>query len=119
MSGLNVMLYGFGSKRDVLNAFAGSQLTDGAVIVVDGYSPRLASIKQVLTAAVESFYDEAHAGFASSSRDALMGTLQRLMVRRGTPLYFVVHNMDAPVLRSRDARAVLSEVRKSEHVELS
>ena len=111
MTGLNVMLYGFGSKRDVLNAFAGSQLTDGAVIVVDGYSPRLASIKQVLTAAVESFYDEAHAGFASSSRDALMGTLQRLMARRGTPLYFVVHNMDAPALRSRDARAVFSQVR--------
>lgn len=104
------MLYGLGSKRAVLESFADAQLTDGAVVVVDGHAPRLA-LKQVLVAAVESFYDDAHAGsFSSHSRDALMASLRQLMESRGTPLYFVVHNIDAPALRGHDARAALQQL---------
>lgn len=103
-------MYGFGSKKSVLDSFASAQLTDGAVITVNGHAPRLA-LKQILVAAVESFYDDAHAGsFSSHSRDALMASLQQLMKSRGTPLYFVVHNIDAPVLRGNDARAVLQQL---------
>ena len=123
MCGMNVMVYGFGSKRALLDTFARNHLTDGAVIVVDGCSgssnssvsasSSISPLKRMLAAAVASFYDEAHdASFSNSShsRDSLLRSLRELMAVRKTPLYFVVHNIDAPSLRSSEARQLLEQL---------
>lgn len=45
--GFSVLLYGFGSKRQLLQSFAASSLTDAGVLAVTGQSPNLTA-KQVL-----------------------------------------------------------------------
>ena len=45
--GFSLLLYGFGSKRQLLQSFAVSSLTDAGVLAVTGQSPGLTA-KQVL-----------------------------------------------------------------------
>lgn len=42
----NLLFYGLGSKKDVLDRFADDMLTDGPLVLVDGYMDNIA-IKQV------------------------------------------------------------------------
>ena len=45
-SGYNLLLYGFGSKRTLVDRFAREVLTDGALVSVNGFNP-LVNAKQV------------------------------------------------------------------------
>ena len=45
-----MLLYGFGSKRALLERFARDSLTDGAVVSVNGFNPAVTA-KQVALAA--------------------------------------------------------------------
>ena len=40
----SVLLYGFGSKKQVLEHFASNYLLDGAVVVVNGYQQRVSAL---------------------------------------------------------------------------
>lgn len=45
--GFNLLFHGLGSKKHVLTAFARQWLTDGPVVVVNGYFPQI-TVKTVL-----------------------------------------------------------------------
>lgn len=45
--GLGLLMYGFGSKKALLEDFASTSLTEYSVVVVNGYLPGI-NIKQVL-----------------------------------------------------------------------
>ena len=54
-SEFSLLLYGFGSKKELLEDFANKMLTDGGVIVVNGYFPGLTP-KQILAAAAAAVH---------------------------------------------------------------
>ena len=54
-SEFSLLLYGFGSKKELMEDFAGKMLTDGGVIVVNGYFPGLTP-KQILAAAAAAVH---------------------------------------------------------------
>lgn len=53
--GFGLLLYGFGSKKSLLEDFANSALMDGAAIVVSGYLPNI-NIKHVSACFAYSVY---------------------------------------------------------------
>ena len=60
--GFSLLLYGFGSKRQLLQAFAASSLTDAGVLAVTGQSPSLTA-KQVLIKAASMLQRSSPADF--------------------------------------------------------
>lgn len=46
--GFNILLYGFGSKRQIINDFRMSMLEDKSVLVINGFFPGL-TLKEVRT----------------------------------------------------------------------
>ncbi|KAI5990391.1 origin recognition complex, subunit 2 [Pisolithus albus] len=118
--GFNLLFYGFGSKRTILNKFATECLAKkGHVVVVNGFQPNttlkdiLASIERVPgvlshssslpLSAEQRVYDF----FAKSSQDGSR-----------VHLYLVVHNIDSPVMRSQKIRNFLSLLALNPHVHL-
>ncbi|KAF8651619.1 hypothetical protein AX16_004660 [Volvariella volvacea WC 439] len=112
--GFNILCYGFGSKRRVLNDFATRFCSKrGYVVVINGFQADL-GIKEVLTAIenvpgikdlelgvnnVEGQAKRIYEFFSRNSDDT--GN------RRKPHLYLVIHNIDAPPLRHPKARACL------------
>ena len=58
-SGYNVLLYGFGSKRALVERFARYVLTDGAVVSVNGFNP-LVNAKQVALGVASAIVPGSH-----------------------------------------------------------
>ncbi|KAK4520568.1 Serine/threonine-protein phosphatase [Mucor velutinosus] len=116
-SGFNLVFYGYGSKRNLLNEFAQSALTDGPLIVVNGFFPSI-SIKDILlkitagalgtTGSTGSIQDHVQFicdYFASEDRDY-------------ESLYIVVHNLDGPNLRNERTQTALSMLANANNIHL-
>ena len=108
VEGFNLLFYGFGSKRTILNKFATECLPKkGHVVIVNGFQVNI-SLKDILSSIEripgvlstpcssgspeQRIYDF----FADASHDS---------PRR---LYLVVHNIDSPAMRSSKIKGVLS-----------
>ncbi|SAM07247.1 hypothetical protein [Absidia glauca] len=116
-SGFNLIFYGYGSKRQLINKFAMEVMKDGPLIVVNGFFPTI-TIKdimlKILVGALEA--------------TSIPGTLQEqvAMVRgyfadetRGYKrLYLVVHNMDGINLRNENAQAALASLAEATNIHL-
>ncbi|KAH7882771.1 origin recognition complex, subunit 2 [Phlebopus sp. FC_14] len=111
--GFNLLFYGFGSKRALLNKFATECLSKrGHVVVVNGFQPTttlkdiLSSIEQVpgiqsmhmSSTSAEQQTQRIHDFFADESSSKL----------RSRHLYLVVHNIDSPTMRSPKIKNVFS-----------
>ncbi|KIK91774.1 hypothetical protein PAXRUDRAFT_830545, partial [Paxillus rubicundulus Ve08.2h10] len=108
--GFNLLFYGFGSKRVVLNTFATECLaTRGHVVVVDGFNPN-ATLKDIL-ASIERVPGVTDATLPSSSTDAQIQRIYDFFSlsdaaspsssrARARHLYLVIHNIDAPPMRT-------------------
>lgn len=78
-SEFSLLLYGFGSKKELMEDFAQKTLTDGGVVVVNGFFPGLTA-KQVLVAAAAAVHRESAANSAGAtphgaSNDALFNRI--------------------------------------------
>ena len=92
-AGNSLLLHGFGSKRDLLHAFAAECTGDGSRLEVDGLQPGLAArhVLQWAAAAARGAEPAAHRGRpAQELLDAVAAEHPR---RR---LYVVIHNIDGP-----------------------
>ncbi|KAI0051146.1 origin recognition complex subunit 2 [Auriscalpium vulgare] len=97
--GFRLAFYGFGSKRAALNALARAAARRGHVLVVNAFQPSFAP-KDVLSALPPPPRPE----------NALATT---------RPVYVVIHNYDAPALRSPKARALLAALHTRADVRLA
>ncbi|KAG0056787.1 Origin recognition complex subunit 2 [Gryganskiella cystojenkinii] len=107
LSGFNLLIYGYGSKRLLLTKFATTVLTDAPVIMVNGYFPTL-GIKDIM--------DKISVGALKYSGPT--GTLQEQLAyihayfrqpqRATKKIYLLIHNIDGPSLRSEKVQGALS-----------
>ena len=127
-----LLLYGFGSKRHILESFARNKLEkEGDVLTIDGFD-RDVRIESILDLLVDHFlegeepqdkedHDETcRVGVTAPSMIATHEVVQRatrvarsLAVKqnyRRRPLYCVFHNIDGPSLRSRDVQEALASL---------
>lgn len=118
--GFNLIFYGFGSKRAVLNDFASQELARrGHVVVVNGFHPNT-TLKDVL-ASVERV-----PGLASATASGTDAQVRRICSFFSTPdaprtrrLYLVIHNIDAPPMRTQKVRNALSLLTLSPNIHLA
>lgn len=119
--GFNLLFYGFGSKRQVLNTFGRDFCSrKGYVVVVNGFRPDC-SIKAILNTIEESVPElktsegssttvdaqakRIYANFSSSSSSKGKGKGKG---KHQPPLYLIIHNIDSLPLRAPKAKSILS-----------
>ncbi|CEP10219.1 hypothetical protein [Parasitella parasitica] len=116
-SGFNLLFYGYGSKRNLLNEFAKTALTDGPMIVVNGFFPTI-SIKDILLKITAGALGSA--GPSGSIQDHVQYIRDYFADenRDYESLYIVVHNLDGPNLRNERAQTALSMLASAKNVHL-
>jgi origin recognition complex subunit 2 len=107
--GFNLLLYGFGSKRRVLNHFATDYCSKaGYVVVANGFQPDF-TIKDLLTSIENipriSSLDVSSTAIESQAKRIYDFFAESTQKRR---LYIIIHNIDAAPLRSAKAKSCLS-----------
>ncbi|KAJ1303115.1 hypothetical protein OPQ81_011316 [Rhizoctonia solani] len=112
LEGFNLLFYGVGSKRALLNEFASEYLSaEGHVVVVNGYLPTvgpadiLSSLEQV-----PGILDAPLVGSGAEAR------ARRIASSVEEKVFLVVHNIDAAQLRTARAQRVLSILASAENV---
>ncbi|KAI0713597.1 origin recognition complex, subunit 2 [Earliella scabrosa] len=125
--GFNLMMYGYGSKREFLNAFAQHLARSGAhVVVANGFQPRF-SFKDLLSAiervpgVLEGPSTTAPAASTSTSASASQDAqTQRIHAFFSTPdsphLYLIIHNIEGNAFRASKARAALALLALAPHI---
>ncbi|XP_023728500.1 origin of replication complex subunit 2 isoform X1 [Lactuca sativa] len=127
--GFGLLMYGFGSKKSLIEDFASTALTDYSVIVVNGYLQSI-NLKQVAIAMAEVLWDQLkmqpkglhhkdEQPFDSRSMDDVIGFLDGPHVSENECLVcLVIHNIDGPGLRDSDSQHLLSRIASCSHVRI-
>ncbi|KAL2318584.1 hypothetical protein Fmac_032460 [Flemingia macrophylla] len=122
--GFGLLMYGFGSKKALIEDFASTALTEYAVVVINGYLQAI-NLKQVLIALAEVLWDQMKAkrrvsyrdlpmsqqSFHSQSMDDLLTFLDQVEIEDGG--FFVgvvIHNIDGPGLRDSETQQCLARL---------
>lgn len=108
----NIILYGIGSKRSVLQQFQKQKLSDYPCIVVNGFFPSL-TIKSILETIVMDL-------LKCSNVPSNVGDVVKLIDTRLTDddieLFLIIHNIDGMMLRNAKAQTVLASISKIKNV---
>ncbi|XP_033749158.1 origin recognition complex subunit 2-like [Pecten maximus] len=103
--GFNMLLYGLGSKRTLLEDFRKTHLSELSHLVVNGYFPSL-TIKHILNAITYDILD--YNGSFKGPLDQV-ACIRREMEQQGFQDFFlIVHNIDGAMLRGEKAQNILS-----------
>ncbi|XP_065606433.1 origin recognition complex subunit 2-like isoform X3 [Cyrtonyx montezumae] len=105
--GFNIVLYGLGSKHDLLEKFRTSVLQDSVHLVVNGYFPSI-TVKSVLNSITEEVLD--HIGTFRSPFDQLEFIMKRFKEDSSLELYVLIHNLDSQMLRGERSQQILAQL---------
>ncbi|KAI7903921.1 origin recognition complex subunit 2-domain-containing protein, partial [Cokeromyces recurvatus] len=116
-SGFNLVFYGYGSKRKLLNEFAQTSLTDGPMIVVNGFFPSI-TIKDILLKITAGALGLT--GPSGSIQDHVKFICDYFSDedRDYESLYIVIHNLDGANLRNERAQTILSMLASADNIHL-
>ncbi|CAH1419297.1 unnamed protein product [Lactuca virosa] len=125
--GFGLLMYGFGSKKSLIEDFASTALTEYSVIVVNGYLQSI-NLKQVATTMAEvvweqlkGLHDKDEQPFDSRSMDDVIGFLDGphpYTEEQECLVCLVIHNIDGPGLRDSDSQHLLSRIASCSHVRI-
>ncbi|KAJ4832891.1 hypothetical protein Tsubulata_026350 [Turnera subulata] len=128
--GFGLLMYGFGSKKALIEDFASMALTDYSVVVINGYLPSI-SLKQVVIVLAELWWDQLKTKrrtsaktslkiqqpFSSQSMDDLLQFLDGSETEENNSFMCVlVHNIDGPGLRDADSQQHLARLASCSHI---
>jgi origin recognition complex subunit 2 len=111
--GFNVVLFGLGSKRSLLNDFHSEMLNDKDCVVINGFFPSL-TMKQVLNVILNDIL--AHKGNVGGTVSEQVEIVCQSYSKNNVEdlvaddLYLVVHNIDGPMLRSEVTQSLFSKL---------
>ncbi|KAG1685947.1 Origin recognition complex subunit 2 [Nymphon striatum] len=108
-NGYNVLLFGLGSKYELLDQFRTKHFSNSDCIVINGYFPNL-SIRQILNTISEDILGREegfssiheHLEYLKETYDVVNESCSR------TELYIVIHNIDGSTLRRNEDQHILS-----------
>ena len=121
--GFNLLFYGYGSKRALLNRFATEVCSKrGHVVVLNGSQPK-ASIKDLLTAieaipVVKIFAESTNVTTGNSNESQLARIRAYLSSSDIKPLFLLIHNIDSPNLRSPKVKSQLAALASHTRIHL-
>ncbi|NXI73986.1 ORC2 protein, partial [Anseranas semipalmata] len=105
--GFNIVLYGLGSKHDLLEKFRTSMLQDSVHLVVNGYFPSI-TVRSILNSITEEVLD--HIGTFRSPLDQLEFIMKRFKEDSSLELYVLIHNLDSQMLRGERSQQILAQL---------
>lgn len=110
----NILLYGLGSKRRLLEEFRCQQLSDYSSIVVNGYFPSL-TVKSILNAISDDVIDDVcnHRNMADQ-----LEFIEDKLEEMDEPLFIIIHNLDGSMLRGSKVQSVLSKIAQISNVHI-
>ncbi|EIN12680.1 origin recognition complex subunit 2 [Punctularia strigosozonata HHB-11173 SS5] len=107
--GFNLLFYGFGSKRSLINKFAIIQCAKhGHLVVANAFSPNF-TLRDFL-GSIESVPGLTDLPAAAGQDGQAHRIITFFANTLNKPLYLIVHNVDAPALRSTKAKNFLSSI---------
>ena len=116
-SGFNILLYGVGSKKTLIENFRKQYLFHSCSLVINGYFPGL-TVKHILSSLSSELLG--HSGSFKSHSEHAQFITSALEGRAGvdTPseVFLLIHNIDGPMLRNEKAQAALSVLATSPHI---
>ncbi|EEF34658.1 origin of replication complex subunit 2 [Ricinus communis] len=130
--GFGLLMYGFGSKKALIEDFASTALTKYPVMVVNGYLQSI-NLKQVIIALAELWSDQLKTKrrtsssilpkvlqpFSSRSMDDLLAFLDASHVEGNDSFVCVViHNIDGPGLRDSENQHYLARIASCSHIRI-
>ncbi|KAG6674733.1 hypothetical protein I3842_15G059600 [Carya illinoinensis] len=120
--GFGLLMYGFGSKKSLIEDFASTALTEYSVVVINGYLQTI-NVKQVVISLAELLADQLRTKrantsgnlskqpFNSRSMDDLLAFLNGSQTEdKDCFICIVVHNIDGPGLRDPETQQYLSQI---------
>lgn len=107
--GYSLLLYGLGSKRQLLQAFHREVLPDQSVLVVNGFFPSL-TLKDILDSIIGELLDGGANVSPSNLHEAVDLIEEELSYTPQAHIYLIVHNLDGSMLRNRKAQAILARL---------
>ena len=106
-NGYNILLFGYGSKRPIIEAFGREELAeDMSVLVINGYFPNL-SLDSILTQILAEVAPD-----VQKSGDKL----QLVQAHLSEPLALLIHSLDSPVLRLPKNQQILSALASNKYI---
>ncbi|XP_074564589.1 origin of replication complex subunit 2 isoform X2 [Curcuma longa] len=130
--GFGLLMYGFGSKKALLEDFASTSLTDFGVVVINGYLPSN-NLKQALISLAEVLSDQlkherksrtrsksnTEHTFSSQSIEDLLSFLNvQLPQDNNCFVYAIIHNIDGPSLKDSDSQQYLAQLASCSRVRM-
>ncbi|XP_037956271.1 origin recognition complex subunit 2-like [Teleopsis dalmanni] len=113
--GFNLLIYGLGSKLQLLQSFHRDILAQQTVLVINGFFPSL-TLKDILDSITCQILD---AGISSSNpHEAVDMIEEEFSLIPETHLYIIVHNLDGIMLRNNKVQAILARLAKVENIHL-
>lgn len=120
---LGLLMYGFGSKKALLEDFASTALTDYDVVVINGFLPSV-NIKQVMATVAELHNKHKSKRWASTGNkqktkqqfntqtieELLTFLNEKAMDGRDSFVCVVIHNIDGPALRDSESQQHLARM---------
>ncbi|NXD80076.1 ORC2 protein, partial [Halcyon senegalensis] len=103
--GFNIVLYGLGSKHDVIEKFRTGQLQDTVHLVANGYFPGI-TVRSILNSITEEILR--YTGTFRSPLDQLAFIVRSLREDSSLELYVLIHNLDSPMLRGETCQQILA-----------
>lgn len=105
--GFNIVLYGLGSKRDLLERFRATMLQDSIHIVINGFFPGI-SVKSILNSVTEEVLD--HTGTFRSVLDQLDWIINKFREDSSLELFLLIHNLDSQMLRGDKSQQIIGQL---------
>lgn len=102
----NIILYGIGSKRLILQHFQNDKLKKMPCIVVNGFFPSL-SIKNILDTIVIGLLENTQVPSNVSEVSTLISTQ---LIENDLDLFLIIHNIDGVMLRNAKVQATLASL---------
>ncbi|CAA7052265.1 unnamed protein product [Microthlaspi erraticum] len=129
--GFGLLMYGFGSKKALIEDFASASLTEYSVVVINGYLPSI-NLKQVLLAIAELLSEllkcrrkssgsvsKSQETFPSRSIDDILAFLHGSQSNdRDCFICVLVHNIDGPALRDPESQQTLAQLASCSHIRI-
>ena len=116
-SGFNILLYGLGSKKRLMEDCCKNCLSESCHLVVNGYFPGL-TVKHILSSLSSDLLG--HSGsFKSHSEHAqfISNTLEKGSGKDAPcEVFLLIHNLDGPMLRNESTQSALSILAASKHI---
>lgn len=113
--GYSVCLYGYGSKRQLINKFAEWLYVNSSprprIVVINGYTPKL-SIRRILTTIGTAVVGENETFKLTGQPQEMLDTILSFLSQRPLPgkLVIMVNSIDAPSLRKSTVQSILARL---------